>query len=69
MTFKSRYKGSKRCINVLVCFTFTASTVEEAIKILKEKETRLKRPIRCYEVESKCRIVGGKLEKVKYENN
>ena len=61
MTFKSRYLSDKG----LIYFEFTVDTIEDAVKYLNEKETELNVPIRCYEVTSGCRIVGGKLEKTK----
>ena len=61
MTFKSRYLSDKG----LIYFDFSVETIEDAIKYLNDKENELNVQIRCYEVISGCRIVGGKLEKTK----
>lgn len=61
MTFKSRYLSKTG----LIYFEFTVENVEDAVKYLNDKENELNVQIRCYEVTSGCRIVGGKLEKTK----
>ena len=65
LNFKCRYLGTKRGVKCLVTFRFSTHKIEDAIDVLKQKETRLKRPIRCYETKTACRIIGGNLQKTK----
>ena len=65
MTFKYRFLNPPESETKFTEGHLTVNTVEEAITEINKLELKHNTAVRAYEVISKCRIIGGKLEKVK----
>lgn len=65
MTFKYRFLNPPEIEQKFTEGHFSVNTIEEAITEINNLEIKHNTAVRAYEVISKCRIVGGKLEKVK----